>query len=102
MGEDMFAVAEKLPVRIREDGEVDNETVVLRRLVGDELVWKSLGGDFTITFARSPFQQATFHVPAGGKIGSGDLLPDAHGPYNYEISGISLAKSADPTLIVKP
>lgn len=103
MEEDMFDVAEKLPVRIRENGDVDNYTVILRRVAGDEVVWKSLGGDFTISFGpRSPFSQATFQVPAGGRISSGDLLPDATGKYDYEISGISLAMSADPTLIVKP
>lgn len=96
-------VGEILPVRIRENGDVDNETVNLRSDAGDEIVWKSLGGDFTIRFGKSsPFREDTFDVPAGGKKFSGPLRQDAHGAFNYEISSISLAKSADPTLIVKP
>jgi hypothetical protein len=98
-------VGEILPVRIREDGDVDNETVILRQIdgAGDEIIWRSLGRDFTVRFKNSPFEDpGPFPVPAGGKKRSGPLRADASGKYDYEISALSLARSADPSLIVKP
>jgi len=61
----------KLPVHIRQDGEVDNEIVNLRRCAGDEIVWQSEGDEFSIHFPNTPFEKDTFHVPAGESASSG-------------------------------
>jgi hypothetical protein len=90
----------KLPVHIRQDGEVDNEVVNLRRCVGDEIVWQAEGADFTIDFPNSPFEERTFQVSAGGSVSSG---PDASIDYfQYYITNVALAKSADPGANIKP
>jgi hypothetical protein len=93
----------ELPVHIRQDGEVDNEVVNLRRCVGDEILWQSEGGEFTIDFPNTPFQERTFHVPAGGSVSSGPVRPDASIDYfQYYITNVALAKSADPGVSIKP
>jgi hypothetical protein len=93
----------KLPVHIRQDGEVDNEVVNLRRCAGDEIIWESDGDEFSINFATSPFEKDTFHVPAGESTNSGPVRPDAPiDYYQYLITNVALAKSADPGLNIKP
>jgi hypothetical protein len=93
----------KLPVHIRQEGEVDNEIVNLRRCVGDEIVWQSEGDEFSIHFANTPFEEDTFHVPAGGSASSGPVRPDAAiDHYEYVVTNVALAKSADPGADVKP
>jgi hypothetical protein len=97
------ATPAKLPVHIRQDGEVDNEIVNLRRCVGDEIVWQAEGADFTIDFPNTPFEENRFHVPAGGSASSGPVRPDASiDRYQYFITNVALAKSADPGADIKP
>lgn len=93
----------KLPVHIRQDGEVDNEVVNLRRCVGDEIVWQAAGADFMIEFPRSPFEESKFLVRAGDSVNSGPVRPDASIDYfQYYITNVALAKSADPGANIKP
>jgi hypothetical protein len=93
----------KLPVHIRHDGEVDNELVNVRKSENEEVVWYSDGDEFTIRFTVSPFAEQTFHVPAGGCTSSGPVKPEAPiDYYQYFITNVALAKSADPGLNVKP
>lgn len=92
-----------LPVHIHRDGEVDNELVNVRKSENEEVVWYSDGDEFAIHFPVSPFAEQTFRVPAGGCISSGPVKPDAPiDYYQYFITNVALAKSADPGLNVKP
>jgi hypothetical protein len=93
----------KLPVHIRPDGEVDNEIVNLRRCVGDEIIWSAEGADFTIDFPSTPFEENRFHVLAGESVSSGPVRPDAPiDRFQYFITNVALAKSADPGADIKP
>jgi hypothetical protein len=94
---------EVLPIHLREDGEVDNEVVNLRKSFNEQVIWHSDGAEFSIHFPTTPFEQDTFHVPAGGSTGSGPVRHDAAiDSYQYFITNVALAKSADPILVVKP
>jgi hypothetical protein len=95
--------AESLAVHIRQDGEVDNEVVNLSKSAGDEIVWHSSGDPFTVFFPVSPFREQNFHVPAGETVRSGPPRPDASiDRYQYFITNLVLAKSADPGVDIKP
>ena len=97
---------ESLPVHLRQDGDVDNEVVNLSRSVGDEIVWISSGDAFSVYFPVTPFTSPstsqTFDVPAGGSVSSGRPRPDAPiAHYQYFVTNLALAKSADPGVSVK-
>jgi hypothetical protein len=97
------AIGENLPVRIREGGEVDYDVVNLRKSADDTIVWTSLGNSFTVHFPNTPFDDDTFHVSAGGKAYSGPVRPDAKiGLYEYVVTDIAMAKSADPGANIVP
>jgi hypothetical protein len=93
----------QLPVHIHQDGDVDNELVNIRKSEGEEVVWFSDSDEFSVHFPTSPFRDHTFHVPAGGSVNSGPVRLDAPiDQYQYFITNVALAKSADPGLNVKP
>lgn len=93
----------QLPIHIREDGEVDNEVVNIRKSLQEEVIWHSDGAEFSIHFPTTPFAYDTFHIPAGGSASSGPVRHDAAiDRYQYFITNVALAKSADPVLAVKP
>jgi hypothetical protein len=95
--------AESLAVHIRQDGEVDNEIVNLSKSAGDEIVWHSSGDPFSVFFPVSPFKEQTFHIAAGETVHSGPPRPDASiDRYQYFITNLTLAKSADPGVDIKP
>jgi hypothetical protein len=98
-----LSIVKKLPVNIYADGEVDNETVNVRKGANEQVVWHSHGDEFTVEFEVSPFANDTFVVPAGRSVSSGPLKPDAaYATYPYFVRSVSLAMSADPGLNVKP
>ena len=93
----------QLGVHIRRDGEVDNELVNVSRSAREEVVWVSDSDEFSVHFPTTPFDEDTFHVPAGGSTSSGPVRLDAPiDKYQYFITNVALAKSADPGLNVKP
>jgi hypothetical protein len=93
----------RLAVHIGQGGEVDNEEVNVSESGGDEVVWSSDGGEFTISFPTSPFAASSFHVPAGGSANSGALRPGAgYGHYQYFITDNTTGQSADPGVNIKP
>jgi hypothetical protein len=56
-----------------------------------------------IEFPKSPFEESKFHVPAGGSVSSGPVRPDSPIDYfQYFITNVALAKSADPGADIKP
>ncbi len=93
----------QLPVHIRQDGDVDNELVNVSRSAREEVIWVSDSDEFSVHFPTTPFDEDTFHVPAGGSANSGPVRLDAPiDQYQYFITNVALAKSADPSLNVKP
>jgi hypothetical protein len=94
-----------LPVHIRPDGGVDNEIVNVSKSDTDEVVWHAEDHDFTIYFANSPFVDDTFQVPKDGSVSSGPVRPGVDPSdqvYQYDISSVSMAQSADPGIVIKP
>jgi hypothetical protein len=91
-----------LPVHIRNFDDIDNEVVNVRSDKNDEVEWISDGDPFTIQFTNGPFQQDRFDVPAGGRVTSGPASTSKHGYYQYFITNVALAMSADPGVNIKP
>jgi hypothetical protein len=93
----------KVKVHIYEDCEVDCQAVNVSKLSGDEIEWHSTGEGFTVRFESSPFDDAEFHVPAGGCSSSGPVKDDAlYVTYHYEIQRVgSQQAAADPDVNVK-
>src|SRR5690348_12429950 len=91
-------------VHITSDGgDVDQVTVKVNRIMGEEITWSSNGKRALIVFASphgSPFQEGIFHVPAGGSISSGPAKDSASGCYKYTVVGQSGIN--DPVVIVEP
>ena len=90
-------------MHIRQDGEVDNELVNVRKSEREEVIWFSDSDEFSVNFPTSPFKDQTFHVPAGGSVKSGPVRLNAPiYQYQYFITNVALAKSADSGLNAKP
>ena len=93
----------QLPVHIHQDCGVDNEVVNIIKSAGDEVVWSSEGDEFIIEFPFTPFARNKFVVPARGSVNSGPVRSDAPITlYQYGITNVALAMSADPGLNIKP
>ena len=65
---------------------------------GDEMVWISDEGEFTIQFkTKTPFDEMSY-VSKNGKAESGPIRNDAKpGPYDYDVIG---PLTADPTVFI--
>jgi hypothetical protein len=86
-----------------DNGEVDQPTINVNRLKGEQVTWSANSGKATIVFTGpkgSPFDQHSFEVPAGGSISSGVVKSTASGSYKYDVVGLS--KTNDPVIIVEP
>jgi hypothetical protein len=99
---------ETLKVRLRDNCEPDYDWVNLRKKVGDQIRWVSLGKEFTIHFEATPFAdehgnaQHDFPVPANGSVDSGPPVLGKPGEeFEYTVVCEALAMSADPGLSVK-
>jgi hypothetical protein len=89
-------------VHAEEDGQVDNPTVHVSRSAGHQVTWFS-NKKAIISFSSrsgSPFEESTFHVPAGGSVSSGPVKPtaEAEKPYKYSVVGEKGVN--DPTVII--
>jgi|SRR5882724_12007290 len=89
-------------VHAEADGKVDNETVHVSKKAGHQVTWFS-AGKASIEFSSqsgSPFEEATFHVPAGGSVSSGPAKATAETekPYKYSVEGEEGRN--DPTVII--
>lgn len=101
--ENEVSIKKVLPIHVHQDGEVDNEHVNVRKSQREEIEWHSEGDELRIDFTVSPFEEHSFHVPAGGSVCSGPVRDNAPiDRYQYFITNISLAKSADPIIEIKP
>jgi hypothetical protein len=86
------------------DGQVDQPTISVNRLLGEEVTWSSNGTKALIVFASSdgsPFQEAIFHVPAGGSVSSGPVQTEAESK-GYKYTVIGQLGINDPVIIVEP
>ena len=84
-------------------GDVDQPEIRVSRLMGEQVTWSTRGRSATVVFDApegSPFQYASFEVPAGGSVSSGPATADASGPYKYTVVGHSGRN--DPIVIVDP
>jgi hypothetical protein len=88
-----------LPIHIRSDGSVDNESVNVSQSRHEEVVWSSENGVFEIQFEKTPFEHTIFQVPARGSIRSGPVRGEL-GTYPYTISSAETSMSADPLINV--
>lgn len=88
-----------------DDGQVDVYDVDISRGGRDEVTWFAHGAvRATIEFSSadgSPFQDATFHVPAGGSVSSGPAKGSAvvGKYYKYTVKGPK--GSNDPGVIIQ-
>ena len=99
---------EILKVRLRDNCDPDYDWVNLRKKIGDQIRWVSLGKAFTIHFDDTPFadkhgnKQYDFPVPAGGSVDSGPpVFAEPGEDFEYTVNRKALAMSADPGLSVK-
>lgn len=85
-------------------GGVDQPTVTVNRVLGEEITFFSNGTKALVIFASpdgSPFQEATFHVPAGGSVSTGPVQAGvASKSYKYTVVG--QVGVNDPIIIVEP
>jgi hypothetical protein len=95
--------AEVLRVKIREDLSIDFEVVNVRLSAGDEIEWQTSGGPIVISFDddNHPFADRSFTATADKPARSGPPVGGI-GYYEYYIRSVSLAKSADPGVNIKP
>jgi hypothetical protein len=89
-------------VHAEDNGKVDNETVHVSKKAGHQVTWFS-ASKARIEFSSqsgSPFEEATFHVPAGGSVSSGPAksTAEAEKPYKYSVVGEKGVN--DPTVII--
>jgi len=90
-------------VYTEDDGGVDQDEIEISKSAKEQVTWFSKKGGF-IAFASedgSPFNAATFQMPAGGSVSSGAVRPDAeYGEYKYTVVGQIGVN--DPKVIIKP
>ena len=89
-------------VHAEDDGKVDNETVHISKKAGHQITWSSRGKTI-IAFSSqdgSPFEEATFHVPAGGSVSSGPAKPTAVEEKSYKYSVVGEKGVKDPAVII--
>ena len=89
-------------VHCEDNGKVDNETVHVNKKAGHQVTWFS-GKKTIIAFASetgSPFEKATFHVPAGGSVSSGPAKPTAEAEKSYKYSVVGEKGVNDPAVII--
>jgi hypothetical protein len=89
-------------VHAKEDGQVDNSTVHISKSAGHQVTWFSRKKTI-IAFASetgSPFEETTFHVPAGGSVSSGPAKPTAEAEKSYKYSVVGEKGVNDPAVII--
>jgi hypothetical protein len=88
-------------VHARHNGEVDIDSVHVSKSAGHQITWSS-DGKAVIAFsseAGSPFEEAIFHVPAGGSVSSGPAKATAE-EKSYKYSVVGEKGVNDPTVII--
>jgi hypothetical protein len=106
-----------IPVHLFDNGKVDVEWANLSRFARDQIIWISMGPEFTIELARTPFvdQQGnpmhSFTIPAGERVLSGPAVDtaevnqtedDTKGDYKYTVRCEAMSMAADPGFSITP
>jgi hypothetical protein len=89
-------------VHAEEDGQVDNQTVHVSKKAGHQVTWFSRKKAI-IAFSSqdgSPFEETTFHIPAGGSVSSGPAKPTAEAEKSYKYSVVGEKGVNDPKVII--
>jgi hypothetical protein len=89
-------------VHAEDNGQVDNDTVHISKSARHQVIWSSRS-KATIAFSPesgSPFEETTFHVPAGGSVSSGPAKPAAEPEKHYKYSVVGEKGVNDPTVII--
>jgi len=84
------------------DGKVDKDPVHVSKKAGHQVTWFSTRKAI-IAFSSqdgSPFEEATFHVPAGGSVSSGPAKSTAEAEKSYKYSVVGEKGVKDPTVII--
>lgn len=83
-------------------GKVDRNRCTVHAKTKQEAEWVSKGGNFTVVFEESPFDNTVFIIPSGGSVCSGPpaVEPDRNKEYKYTAFGPD--GSTDPIIIVTP
>jgi hypothetical protein len=89
-------------VHAEDNGQVDNDTVHVSKSAGHQVTWFS-ASKAKIEFSSqsgSPFEEATFHIPAGGSVSSGPAKATAMAEKRYKYSVVGEKGVNDPTVII--
>ena len=89
-------------VHAEDNGQVDNDTVHVSKSAGHQVTWSSRSKAI-IAFSSesgSPFQETTFHIPAGGSVSSGPAKATAEAEKRYKYSVVGEKGVNDPTVII--
>ena len=89
-------------VHAEANGQVDNDTVHVSKSAGHQVTWSSRSKAI-IAFSSesgSPFEETTFHIPAGGSVSSGPAKATAEAEKRYKYSVVGEKGVNDPTVII--
>jgi hypothetical protein len=89
-------------VHAEHDGKVNRDTVHVSKSAGHQVTWTSARRAI-ISFSShdgSPFEETTFHVPAGGSVSSGPAKATAEPEKAYKYSVVGEKGVNDPTVII--
>ena len=89
-------------VHAEDNGQVDNDTVHVSKKAGHQVTWSS-ASKARIEFSSesgSPFEEATFHIPARGSVSSGPAKATAEAEKRYKYSVVGEKGVNDPTVII--
>jgi len=89
-------------VHAEDNGQVDNDTVHVSKSAGHQVTWSSRSKAIVAFSSESgsPFEEATFHIPAGGSVSSGPAKATAEAEKRYKYSVVSVKGVNDPTVII--
>ena len=90
-------------VRVDDNGHVDNDPVHVSKSAGHQVTWSSRSKAVIIAFSSdsgSPFEEAIFHISAGGSVSSGPAKATAEAEKPYQYSVVRENRVNDPTVII--
>lgn len=89
-------------VHAEDNGQVDNDTVHVSKSAGHQVTWSSRSKAIVAFSSESgsPFEEATFHIPAGGSVSSGPAKVTAEAEKRYKYSVVGVKGVNDPTVII--
>jgi len=97
----------QIPVRIDENGIVQDRQVNIKKSQLEEVKWIAIngGGPWNVVFNKNgtPFGSSSFYVDRGQAADSGEsTVPPRKEPYRYSVTDGSGNLKDDPDVIVDP